>query len=234
MEKQTEALFAQLVTLSPNECAISCNDLRGLHVALQRRLIKLILSYLSKETEKISFEQIETMRLAASVHAQATWRIDAGAGICCAREYEVMRWLQTATQSSNEAGDYAYEAGRDTAYLSVDQSEWTFSFDYSAAQDSGKPASRYEACFDASKLTYPLIVRNRRPGDRIQVLGLNGSKKVQDMFVDEKIAPRRREQYPLLFDAAGHLLWIPGIRRSNHALTDSHTNEVLFIRTENE
>jgi tRNA(Ile)-lysidine synthase len=101
-------------------------------------------------------------------------------------------------------------------------------------RDSRKPASRYEACFDTSGLTYPLVVRNRRPGDRIQVLGLNGSKKVQDMFVDEKIAPLKRELYPLLFDSAGKLLWIPGIRRSSHALMEPHTKDVLFIRASNE
>ncbi len=234
MEKQTEALFAQLVTLSPNECAISCNDLHGLHVALQRRLIKLILSYLSKETEKISFEQIETMRLAASAHAPATWRIDAGAGIRCAREYDMMRWLQVPQHSSDEASDYSYEVGRDTASLKVDPCGWTFAFFHASAEDSRKPASRYEACFDVSELLFPLVVRNRRPGDRIQVLGLNGSKKVQDMFVDEKIAPLKRESYPLLFDAAGKLLWIPGIRRSSHALTETRTQGVLFIRAGNE
>ncbi|OMF25281.1 tRNA lysidine(34) synthetase TilS [Paenibacillus sp. FSL H8-0548] len=234
MEKQTEALFAQLVKLSPDECEISCVDLLGLHVALQRRLIKLILSYLSKETENISFEQIETMRLAASTQAPATWRMDAGAGILCAREYGLMRWLRISHPTIHDMSDYALEAGLDTASLTVEQSGWSFQFDYLASQDSRKPASRYEACFDVSKLSYPLIVRNRRPGDRIHVLGLNGSKKVQDMFVDEKIAPLKRELYPLLFDATGRLLWIPGIRRSNFALTELHTKDVLFIRAENE
>ncbi|MGG1638109.1 tRNA lysidine(34) synthetase TilS [Paenibacillus sp. NRS-1760] len=234
MEKQTEALFAQLVTLSPGGCAISCDDLHGLHVALQRRLIKLILSYLSKETEKISFEQIETMRLAASTHAPATWRIDAGAGICCAREYDRMRWIQVPQHVSKEASVYLCEVGRDKASLAIEQCGWTFEFAYTSALESCKPASRYEACFDASELTYPLVVRNRQPGDRIQVLGLNGSKKVQDMFVDEKVAPLKRELYPLLFDGSGKLIWIPGIRRSSHALTDVHTKDVLFIRAGNE
>jgi tRNA(Ile)-lysidine synthase len=234
MEKQTEALFAQLVTLSPDECAVSSNDLYGLHVALQRRLIKLILSYLSKETEKISFEQIETMRLAAASGAPGTWRMDAGAGIRCVREYDVMRWFQVPQHTLSDTSGYLYEVGRDASSLKVERSGWTFQFFYKSASQHCKPASRYEACFDASELTYPLVVRNRRPGDRIQVLGLNGSKKVQDMFVDEKISPSERELYPLLFDAAGRLLWIPGIRRSNHALTESHTKDVFFIRADNE
>ncbi|WP_223830161.1 tRNA lysidine(34) synthetase TilS [Paenibacillus arenilitoris] len=234
MEKQTEALFAQLVTISPDECAVSCTGLSGLHVALQRRLIKLILSYLSQETENISFEQIETMRLAASPHAPTTWRTDAGARVRCLREYDVMRWLRLPRNELPEADDYEYEAGRDQASLTAEPSGWTFDFIREAAGLGRKPASRYEACFDASELAYPLIVRNRRPGDRIHVLGLNGSKKVQDMFVDEKIAPSERARYPLLFDAAGRLLWIPGIRRSSHALTGSRTEDVLFVRARNE
>lgn len=234
MEKQTEALFARLVSRSPEECALSCNDLSGLHVALQRRLIKLILSYLSKETENISFEQIETMRLAASDQAPATWRIDAGAGVRCAREYDVMRWLTVSPNTLNDASGFFCEVGRDDASLTIESISWDFLLGYSSANHSHRPASRYEAYFDAAQLTYPLIVRNRLPGDRIQVLGLNGSKKVQDMFVDEKIAPSERELYPLLFDSAGRLLWIPGIRRSSHALTDSQTKDVLFIRANNE
>ena len=32
----------------------------------------------------------------------------------------------------------------------------------------------------------PLYVRNRRDGDKIEVKGLNGRKKVSDIFIDEK------------------------------------------------
>ncbi|WP_424768639.1 tRNA lysidine(34) synthetase TilS [Paenibacillus sp. sgz302251] len=234
MESQTDTLFAQLVALSPDECALSCTDLRSLHVALQRRLIKLILSYLSKETEKISFERIETMRLAAAEHAPGTWRMDAGAGIRCVREYHRMRWLRVPQPSIDHAGEFSYEVGRDRKSLTIEHSGWVLEFTETPSGQQPGPASRHEVCFDASKLAYPLIVRNRRPGDRIQVFGLNGSKKVQDMFVDEKIAPLERAQYPLLFDADGRLLWIPGIRRSSHALMDSQTKVVLCIKSRNE
>lgn len=230
MERQTVALFAQLVTKSPDECNVRCDDLSGLHVALQRRLIKLILSYLSTETEKISFDQIETMRLAAAAHMPGSWRMDAGASIRCTREYDRLRWHRIHQADSDEEIEYSYKVDREQSGLSISGSGWTFEFDWSTDGKLRRPASKYEACFDAARLAYPLVVRNRRPGDRIHVLGLNGSKKVQDMFVDEKIAPPIRHRYPLLFDAEGRLLWIPGIRRSSHALTDPHTKDVLFIK----
>src|SRR5205823_9740526 len=43
-----------------------------------------------------------------------------------------------------------------------------------------------------------LRVRNRRPGDRFRPLGVGGQKKLQDFFVDRKVARQRRELVPLV------------------------------------
>jgi tRNA(Ile)-lysidine synthase len=40
---------------------------------------------------------------------------------------------------------------------------------------------------DASGVGSQLIVRYRRPGDRLQPLGAPGRRKVQDVFVDRKV-----------------------------------------------
>lgn len=226
MEAQTAELFKEIVIASTGQCTIGCEKLIDIPVALQRRLIKLILNYVSSAEDTVSFEQIEAIRTAASHGAPSTWKSDIGAGVQCIREYDKLRIQRLVTQIE---GDYSYKVDETTISLRAAPTGWTFHFAVRSAEQGCKPASRYEACFDASELVFPLTVRNRRPGDRIQVLGLNGSKKVQDMFVDEKIAPSERELYPLLFDGDGRLLWIPGIRRSNHALTTADTKNVLFI-----
>src|SRR5207247_4062292 len=46
----------------------------------------------------------------------------------------------------------------------------------------------------------PLAVRNRRPGDRFRPLGLQGQKKLQDFFVDRKVARQQRDLVPLVVD----------------------------------
>jgi len=226
MEAQTGHLFNKLASVSVNQCAIGCEELSRLPVALQRRLIKLILNYVSAGEDAVSFEAIEMIRAAAAQDAPSTWKGDIGSGVQCIREYSQLR---IQGQISKPDGGYCYEADRSTERLDVLPVGCIFHFSRRPAGQGTKPASRYEACFDASEIVYPLTVRNRRPGDRIQVLGLNGSKKVQDMFVDEKIAPSERELYPLLFDGEGRLLWIPGIRRSNHALMSAETADVLFV-----
>lgn len=59
--------------------------------------------------------------------------------------------------------------------------------------------------------TKELHVRGRRPGDRIAPTGLDGSKKVQDVFVDAKIDCCERDAYPIVF-SGNDVAWIPGYR----------------------
>jgi tRNA(Ile)-lysidine synthase len=56
----------------------------------------------------------------------------------------------------------------------------------------------------------PLSVRNRRPGDRFTPVGLPGRKKLQDFFVDRKVARRDRDAVPLVVDAADRIVWVAG------------------------
>ncbi|REK69243.1 tRNA lysidine(34) synthetase TilS [Paenibacillus paeoniae] len=233
MEQQAAEWFDRIVRCSEGECQVECRELSGLHVALQRRLIKLILNYLSRDSENITYGAVETMRLAASTHAPATWRMDVAGGIRCLREYGVMRWVHMIAESPT-ASHYNYVIEEQSeGRIEASPSGWSFRLDWLAAA-AAKPSSRMEAYFDVDGLIFPLHVRNRMPGDRIHVLGLNGSKKVQDMFVDEKVPPSRRELYPLLCDGEGKLLWIPGIRRSTHALAGSGSARVLRITALNE
>ena len=54
-------------------------------------------------------------------------------------------------------------------------------------------------------------VRARQPGDRIAPTGLRGSKKIQDLFVDEKIPELRRGAIPV-FACGDDVAWVPGYR----------------------
>jgi tRNA(Ile)-lysidine synthase len=58
--------------------------------------------------------------------------------------------------------------------------------------------------------TGPLEVRNRRPGDRFRPLGLDGQKKLQDFFVDRKVARQERDGVPLVVDGADRIVWVAG------------------------
>ncbi len=67
---------------------------------------------------------------------------------------------------------------------------------------------------DSSEISLPLIVRTRKIGDRIAVKGLGGTKKVKDIFIDKKISLLERDNWPIVVDSTGKVVWIPGIKKS--------------------
>jgi tRNA(Ile)-lysidine synthase len=70
------------------------------------------------------------------------------------------------------------------------------------------------AYLDAGKLGEKVVIRNRRAGDRFMPLGLMGSKKLQDYFVDLKVPPMERDQV-LLVESDGKIAWVAGHRVSD-------------------
>ncbi|MFB9324346.1 tRNA lysidine(34) synthetase TilS [Paenibacillus aurantiacus] len=227
MESEAKEAFRRLAVAEADGYRLERGALLGLHVALQRRLIKLILIHMGMEKETTPFDTVESMREAAREDAASTWRIDAGGGIRFAREYEVLRFWRGGVHAP---GAYRYELEAAVNQLYIAEAGIALSLTLEQAAGTTKPAGRCEAMFDAERLEFPLVARNRLPGDRMRVLGLNGTKKVQDMFVDERIPPSRRGLMPLLADASGDIIWIPGVRRGEAAQVTEVTRQVLRIR----
>ena len=64
---------------------------------------------------------------------------------------------------------------------------------------------------EAALAGHTLHVRSRQPGDRIAPTGMKGSKKLQDLFVDEKVPEHVRDTIPLIV-CDGEVAWVPGYR----------------------
>ena len=56
----------------------------------------------------------------------------------------------------------------------------------------------------------PLLVRSRRPGDRVGTEG-GPSRRVQDVLVDAAVPVEARAAWPLVADAQGRVLWVVGL-----------------------
>ena len=67
------------------------------------------------------------------------------------------------------------------------------------------------AMIQAAAVSLPLTVRNRRPGDRLRPLGAPGRRKLQDVLVDRKVSRERRDDVPIVADAAGRIVWVAGV-----------------------
>jgi tRNA(Ile)-lysidine synthase len=89
-----------------------------------------------------------------------------------------------------------------------------------------------EASFDADRVGDSLIeVRPYRPGDRIQPLGGEGTRKLQDIFTDRKIPRDQRKRIPVVL-CRGEIIWLPGYRIARDWAVRGKSGRSLHVRIE--
>lgn len=98
----------------------------------------------------------------------------------------------------------------------------------SVLQERGGAAG-VRAFIDADKICGSLVVRNRRPGDRISLKA--GTKKLQDFFVDRKIPREARDTIPLICDENA-VIWIVGQAVNESYRATPRTKQILEITAE--
>ncbi|MGJ8684754.1 MAG: tRNA lysidine(34) synthetase TilS [Nonlabens sp.] len=81
---------------------------------------------------------------------------------------------------------------------------------------------------DAAQIRLPLTLRNWNHGDRINPLGMSGSKLVSDVLTDGKVSFIDKEKMVVL-TLNEEILWIVGIRASNHCKVTSSTKTIIKI-----
>ena len=117
---------------------------------------------------------------------------------------------------------YEYIEVIDNSDLEVD--DYYYEFNDSIMLSNGKKIEMVSSCDDNSnniirlnseEIKLPIIVRNRRNGDKIKIKNLNGSKKIKDIFINEKIDINDRDKWPIVCDSDGTILWVPGVKKSS-------------------
>ena len=82
--------------------------------------------------------------------------------------------------------------------------------------------------FDYLKIKCGINIRNRRDGDRIRPLRSMGERKLKEFFIDRKIQAERRDAVPLVATGS-NILWVIGMRTSEDAKPDEHTEAYLIL-----
>ena len=82
--------------------------------------------------------------------------------------------------------------------------------------------------FDYDNIEKEIIIRYRKDGDKITPLGMNGSKKLKDIFIDLKIPREKRDTIPIVcFD--DNISWVVGYKTSQLFKVTKNTNKILKI-----
>lgn len=86
----------------------------------------------------------------------------------------------------------------------------------------------YIQYFDFDKINDNILIRKRIDGDKIIPLGMKGTKKLKDIFIDMKIPKDEREYIPILcFDEK--IAWIIGIKISQEYKVTKESKKILKV-----
>ncbi|MBW1690598.1 MAG: tRNA lysidine(34) synthetase TilS [Deltaproteobacteria bacterium] len=96
---------------------------------------------------------------------------------------------------------------------------------------TGRSQSDRECFLDLEALRWPLKVRNFRAGDKFMPLGLNGFKKLKDLFIEQRIPSGDRKRIPIL-ESNGDIAWVCGIRIDHRYRVRGNTRRILRCNIE--
>ncbi|HAM39397.1 MAG TPA: tRNA lysidine(34) synthetase TilS [Elusimicrobia bacterium] len=83
--------------------------------------------------------------------------------------------------------------------------------------------------FDVDKLDIKKInKRNWKNGDKMVPFGMTKAKKLQDIFVDEKIPKEIRKKIPII-SVGNNIIWVAGVKRSNDAMITENTKRIMRL-----
>lgn len=196
-----------------DEIRIKISDLMKQHPAVRNRIIKNILERFTESKKGIGHVHVRAFLNLACSRKTGTQSIFP-CGIHVWREYDLLCICRRTHEDGKgeEESFFAYTVSIPDI-VRIHELGLSITLDLVDRPEMGMAHEPNLAYMDFEKIVPPLVVRNMRAGDRVQLLGMKGTKKLKSYFIDEKVPRRMRRNIPLLADGDS-IIWIAGMRMS--------------------
>ena len=94
--------------------------------------------------------------------------------------------------------------------------------------DNTEETSNYYIKINSNEVKLPLYVRNRKPGDRMTIKNMTSSKKIKDIFINEKLTTEERVTQPIVVDSNNQIIWLPGLKKSKFDKANSENYDIIL------
>lgn len=94
--------------------------------------------------------------------------------------------------------------------------------------DKSNENSNFICRLSSSDVVFPLHVRTRVIGDKMEVKGMIGRKKINDIFIDEKIPSHERDLWPIVVDSTNKIVWLPGLKKSKNDKSKEEKYDIIL------
>lgn len=212
--------FQELVLVEASSISLDVLEFFELGEAMQQALLQKVFEVLYEDT-LISYKTnyIEIVRGWLQAGAVNT-HLDLIGDFAVKKDYNKVVFYEKDEEVLIEDDTFLIEELNQ--WVRISPTEAIGLFDYASEEETNI------LLLEEGSVAWPLTIRHRKPGDRMTYAGLNGTKKIKDIFIDEKVPVNERDTTWLVEDAAGVIIWLVGLRKMR-LLSPPETDKLTYI-----
>ncbi len=223
-EVSRKAFDEVLRNVTGKEVRFDLDEFRSLHPAVRDVVVIKAIEKIKKDARDISW------KLVRSVSNLSKGTVSVPGGIWAYKDNGQLVVSLKAPEKGKAARYRRSLTVPGTVLLSVPKVKMTAGI--VAELPPKKAIGRDEAYIDAQICGQHLVVRNFEKGDKMRPLGMKGTKKVSDIFIDEKVPADDRVKFPVVTDLKGAIIWLPGIRLDRRFMVTQNTRKIVRLSLE--
>lgn len=212
-------------TQGSRQDALPIRDLAEQPLALQRRIVRRWLMHLG-QAQAAGFEPIAS--ILSRLGQDKPWQITLPGNLHLSGRSGLLAIHREQTPFPTPRGALPLPVPGCVSWMELTISAAMAS---GIVRERGVPGQWPAACSLAPEAVgaRPLLLRTRQPGDRIEPLGMQGTRRLQDLFVDAKLPRSDRDKLPLLC-CGETVVWVPGYRVARDFAVRDATAPAIQIR----
>jgi tRNA(Ile)-lysidine synthase len=243
IEQQASGLWGEVARQVNNAIYFDKKQIASLPIALQRQLLRAAVTKLAGDTRDIEASHIEAAR--SLLNKAVGKQVSLPHELVCQVGYDEIVIASTARQSQIPpcpfpplSGEVPLKVPGKTVFPGwkvrasiVGERLDSLSLRGALGPSGETRQSNLVADFDLHKTGTELLVRQRRPGDRFQPLGMNMPKKLYEFMVDAKIPRSWRSRIPIVCSPQ-QIIWVVGWRIDDRVKTTPTSRGKETLRLE--
>ena len=225
-----------VLDVQENCIILSVSMLNRYHLALQRRIIRTTIEKIKGDLRRIRFVNINSV-IGLIDKRSAYGKVDLPDRIRIQRDRDALHVFKerrmscggSEKESHSDTFTFEYQIEKlESVFIREIGATIKFTemrlkkvFDY-------RYAGQHTSFFDKNSLSFPIVIRNFRPGDAFKPLGAGGTQKLKKFFIDKKVPRSERIKCPILL-SRGKIIWVVGHRIDESVKLMPSTRNVLKV-----
>jgi tRNA(Ile)-lysidine synthase len=224
--KTEEALAKTKLFHSEGEIQLDVGLLKKIETPIQSHLLRMAIEKVKGDLSELSYAHV--LGILQKLNAKEKWELHLPQGVfVIGGSGKITISCEKNTAPEKKSYHYVLSVPGEVKIKEIDRRIRASVLGSCSAAQIARADSK-TTFVDYAALDKNLIIRNKLEGDKFYPLGMKGSKKLQDLFVDEKIPMELRDSVPVI-ESGGKIIWVGGLRIDERAKVKNDTKKVVKL-----